>query len=106
MWRSFDLVGITELFDEFMVELSDLVGLPFPAYRMQIVAEHTLASQQAQRNWTSRSCSSVRAARYEPQALRRCPARTAMPTSSALHGSRLPRLGSYGSCCSRHRRAC
>ncbi|KAL1495357.1 hypothetical protein AB1Y20_016726 [Prymnesium parvum] len=59
MWRSFDLVGITELFDEFVLLLSDLIGLPHPAYRMQIVADHTLSLQQAQRRWTSRSCASL-----------------------------------------------
>ena len=59
MWRSFDLVGVTELFDEFALQLADLVGLQSPAYRMQIVAEHTAARQQAQRLWTNHSCTAI-----------------------------------------------
>ena len=34
-WDSFDLVGVTEHFDEFLVLLTDLVGLQAPAYRSQ-----------------------------------------------------------------------
>jgi hypothetical protein len=56
MWRSFDLVGVTELFDEFVLRLTDMLGLQAPAYRMQIVAQHTVAKQVAQRIWTNYSC--------------------------------------------------
>jgi len=59
MWRSFDLVGVTELFDEFVLALTDLVGLQSPAYRMQVVAEHTVAQQAAQRLWTNHSCATL-----------------------------------------------
>ena len=59
MWEKFDLVGVVELFDEFVLSLSDLVGLRHPAYRMQIVASETLSRQQALRNWTSRTCASL-----------------------------------------------
>ncbi len=62
MWEAFDLVGVVELFDEFVLALSDLVGLQHPAYRMQIVASHTLSREQAVRNWTARSCASLVAA--------------------------------------------
>ena len=59
MWEKFDLVGVVELFDEFVLSLSDLVGLRHPAYRMQIVASETLSRQQALQNWTSRTCASL-----------------------------------------------
>ena len=59
MWEKFDLVGVVELFDEFVLSLSDLVGLRHPAYRMQIVASETLSRQQALRNWTARTCASL-----------------------------------------------
>ena len=32
MWDSFDLVGVTEHFDEFLVLLTDLVGLQAPTH--------------------------------------------------------------------------
>jgi hypothetical protein len=59
LYDSFDLVGVTELFDEFVLQLSDLVGMQRPAYRSQIVASHTLSRQLAQRNWTARTCSQL-----------------------------------------------
>ena len=59
MWGAFDLVGVTELFDEFVLRLTDLVGLQRPAYRSQIVASHTLSRQQAQRNWTALTCAQL-----------------------------------------------
>ena len=59
MWHAFDLVGVTELFDEFVLRLTDLVGLQRPAYRSQIVASYTLSRQRAQRNWTSLTCAQL-----------------------------------------------
>lgn len=59
MWDAFDLVGVTELFDEFTIRLTDLVGLQRPAYRQQIVASHTLSRQHAQRNWTALTCAQL-----------------------------------------------
>jgi hypothetical protein len=59
MWDSFDLVGVTELFDEFTIRLTDMVGLQRPAYRQQIVASHTLSRQHAQRNWTALTCAQL-----------------------------------------------
>ncbi len=63
MWDAFDLVGITEKFDEFVILLTGLVGLPRqPAYRYQIVAQHTLVRQEEQKNWTGRTCAQLLAA--------------------------------------------
>jgi len=59
MWRSFDLVGVTELFDEVVLRLTDMIGLQTPAYRLQIVAAHTTSRQLAQRNWTGRTCAQL-----------------------------------------------
>ena len=36
-----------------------MIGLQRPAYRSQIVAAHTLARQQAQRNWTGLDCATL-----------------------------------------------
>ena len=36
MWDQFDLVGVTEHFDEFLVLLTDLVGLQAPAYLLRV----------------------------------------------------------------------
>ena len=41
MWALFDLVGVTEHFDEFIVMLADLVGLPSVAYRSQMATKKT-----------------------------------------------------------------
>ena len=41
MWRSFDLVGVTEHFDEFVVLLAELVGLASIAYRSQLATKKT-----------------------------------------------------------------
>ena len=60
MWRTFDLVGVTEMFDEFVLELTDLAGLQRPAYRKQVVSPVTLAEQDAQRKWTVRPNSTTR----------------------------------------------
>ena len=59
MWDAFDLVGATELFDEFLVLLTDLVGLQVPAYRSQLSTAQTEAAREAQRSWTQRSCASL-----------------------------------------------
>ena len=59
MWRSFDLVGVTELFDEFVLRLTDLAGLQHPAYRSQIVASATLSREHVQRTWTGRTCADL-----------------------------------------------
>jgi hypothetical protein len=61
-------VGVTELFDELMLLLSELVGLRRPAHRMQTVSKHTLAHEQAQRQWTASTCAQLVAA--PPEALR------------------------------------
>lgn len=59
LWSSFDLVGITELFDEFVLVLTDMAGLQRPAYRTQIVAAHTVSKEATQRNWTARTCAQI-----------------------------------------------
>ncbi|KAL1522896.1 hypothetical protein AB1Y20_017861 [Prymnesium parvum] len=56
MWERFDLVGVTERFDEFLVILTDLVGLQRPEYRSQIATKETIAAREATQQWTSRGC--------------------------------------------------
>ena len=56
MWDSFDLVGVTEHFDEFLVLLTDLVGLQAPAYRSQLATAETVTARVAAQRWTARSC--------------------------------------------------
>ena len=51
MWDSFDLVGLTEYFDEFMVLLTDLVGLQRPEYRSQMASAQTTAAREAAQQW-------------------------------------------------------
>ena len=82
-WRTFDLVGVTEMFDEFVLELTDLVGLQRPAYRKQIVSPVTLAEQDAQRKWTARS------GRLELRRAR--PRQRRFPQARAHHRASLPR---------------
>jgi len=82
-WRTFDLVGVTEMFDEFVLELTDLVGLQRPAYRKQIVSPVTLAEQDAQRKWTARS------GRLELRRAR--PRQRRFPQARANHRASLPR---------------
>jgi len=65
MWDSFDLVGVTEHFDEFLVLLTDLVGLQAPAYRSQLATAETVAARVAAQRWTARSCASLT---HEPPA--------------------------------------
>ena len=55
-WAAFDLVGVTEDFDGFVLLLSELAGLRSPAYRMMTVGQHTLARASAQRSWTNLTC--------------------------------------------------
>jgi hypothetical protein len=59
MWKSFDLVGVTEYFDEFVVLLRTLVGLPSIAYRSQLTTKKTTEARQAAQAWTRRSCASL-----------------------------------------------
>lgn len=61
MWKSFDLVGVTEYFDEFVVLLRTLVGLPSIAYRSQLTTKKTTEARQAAQAWTRRSCASLTA---------------------------------------------
>jgi len=57
MWRLFDLVGVTEMFDEFVLLLGDLVGLPHLAYRAQLVDRVTAtATAQRRRRWSAQRC--------------------------------------------------
>ena len=58
-WAAFDLVGVTEDFDGFVLLLSELAGLRSPAYRMMTVGQHTLARATAQRGWTNLSCAKL-----------------------------------------------
>jgi hypothetical protein len=62
VWRTFDLVGTTEQFDEFLILLTDLVGLQAPAYRRQQVATETLDSRRQTASWTARPCAELMAA--------------------------------------------
>jgi hypothetical protein len=60
MWKLFDLVGVTEFFDEFVLLLSDMVGLPNPAYRAQLVdAISATISRHRQRRWSSQTCKAL-----------------------------------------------
>jgi hypothetical protein len=61
MWSSFDLVGVTEHFDEFVVLLGELVGLPSIAYRSQLATKKTTEARVAAQQWTQRSCASLTA---------------------------------------------
>lgn len=61
MWDAFDLVGVTEHFDEFVVLLTDLVGLQVPAYRSQLATAKTTAAREAAQRWTRRTCASLTA---------------------------------------------
>lgn len=67
MWAHFDLVGVTERFDEFLLLLADLVGLVYPAYRSQIATEETLRARAVAQEWTSRECAQL--LREPPQPL-------------------------------------
>ena len=67
MWDSFDLVGATEHFDEFLVLLTDLVGLQAPAYRAQLATAETAAARAATQRWSSRTCADL--VRDPPEAL-------------------------------------
>ena len=67
MWSSFDLVGVTEYFDEFVVLLADLVGLPSIAYRSQLATKKTTEARRAAQAWTARSCASLVAGAPSPQ---------------------------------------
>ena len=61
MWASFDLVGVTEHFDEFIILLQELVGLPSIAYRSQLTTKKTTEARVAAQQWTQRSCASLTA---------------------------------------------
>ena len=61
MWAAFDLVGVTERFDEFLLLLTDLIGLQAPAYRAQLYTAQTAAAREAAIRWTQRSCASLTA---------------------------------------------
>ena len=84
MWRLFDLVGVTEAFDEFVLLLADLVGLSHPAYVPQLVMEeahhqhsdhrrhHPYLAQSSisitpsrLRRWSALSCAQLRASSDE-----------------------------------------
>ena len=96
LWQLFDLVGVTELFDEFMLLLAELVGLRRPAYRMQTVSEHMLAHQQAQRQWTASTCAQLVAA--PPEALRDLMEKrmTGSRENAARHRAHMGRSSSRG----------
>ncbi len=62
MWRLFDLVGVTDMFDEFVLLLADLVGLPHAAYRAQLVDRITqTASLKRVRRWSTVRCAKLAA---------------------------------------------
>ena len=61
MWALFDLVGVTEHFDEFIVMLADLVGLPSVAYRSQMATKKTTEARVLAQQWTRRSCADLNA---------------------------------------------
>lgn len=67
MWEQFDLVGVTEYFDEFLVLLADRVGLPRVAYRDQIATAESHALREATVQWTAHGCAALR--RSPPAAL-------------------------------------
>ena len=67
MWDAFDLVGMTEHFDSFLVLLADLAGLQRPFYRIQLGTAETTAAREATRRWSARTCASLTA--DPPQAL-------------------------------------
>jgi hypothetical protein len=60
MWKLFDVVGVTEMFDEFILLLADMVGLPRPAYRAQLVDSiSATASIVRQRRWAPQQCAKL-----------------------------------------------
>lgn len=65
MWRLFDLVGVTEYFDEFVLRLADVVGLPHPAYTAQLVDASSRRAQilttraGALRRWSTHTCAGL-----------------------------------------------
>ena len=61
MWRYFDLVGYTEAFDEFVVLLARLVGMPAPAYQGLNIHEDSALKHRhrSERHWARRSCESL-----------------------------------------------
>lgn len=73
MWRTFDLVGYTEAFDDFVVLLAQLVGLPSPAYRSQNVHKDRVTARDArsklQQHWAPRVCSGSHAGASVPPTL-------------------------------------
>ena len=60
MFALFDLVGVTELFNEFVLLLSDMVGLPHPAYCRSSSTVPRASSPRACR-WSSLRCSTLMA---------------------------------------------
>ena len=61
MFALFDLVGVTELFNEFVLLLSDMVGLPHPAYLPQLVDRAASVVASRLRRWSSLRCSTLMA---------------------------------------------
>lgn len=60
MWRLFDLVGSTEYFNEFVLMLADLVGLPEPSYTAQLVDRNVYTQRRATlRRWAVLRCASL-----------------------------------------------
>ena len=59
MWRLFDLVGTTEYFREFVLQLSDLVGLPHPGHVSQLVDRAAAVASGRLRRWAALKCSSM-----------------------------------------------
>ena len=59
VWNTFDLVGVTEYFDEFVLLLADLVGLQAPVYRAQQVASETLWARNQTAEWTAWPCAQL-----------------------------------------------
>jgi len=94
MWRLFDLVGVTERFDEFLLLLSTLVGLPHPAYRAQLVDRISAsASALRVRRWSSQRCDKLAAAPprglLQPQALEAATLLTCNPAATLSRAKRL-----------------
>ena len=90
MWSSFDLVGVTEFFDEFVVLLAELVGLPTIAYRSQLATKKTTEARVLAQQWTRRSCAALTA---EPPDALIDYIRRRMDTSAAAAAENMRRRG-------------
>jgi len=96
MWDAFDLVGITEHFDEFLVLLADLAGLQLPAYRIQLGTKETTDAREATRRWSRRTCAELTA--EPPPALLKYISKRMAESAKAAEGfkQRMDRGDSHG----------